>query len=390
MSAVAPGLRPGRRGRSARPRALRRDWWGRLRRRWRELPRGTRYYLLLVAVIGFAAFNTINNLLYLVGGLMVALLAVNAVLARVSVRGVTMSRSLPRHLYAGEPTDLAVTLTNRKRRMGAFALWVRDAVDGAPTHELFLLALPPGESRTTRYAHTFARRGRHHFDALAVHSAFPFGLFPRTATLTQPQPVIVYPHIDPVDELLFATLMDPRRFAHLTRGEGANIYGIREYRFDDDARHIAWKLSAKTGTLLMREFETEQAHDVTLILDNGVPDLDAVAHARFERAVRLTASLAWALVDAHFSVGLVTRSGRIAAGDGQQHLYRLLYDLALVAPAVGDEVSLPPLRVRDVSPALTAVVLANPDAQWVRTGRFPVVLAPPAATAAVSADGGAA
>ncbi len=363
--------------------------WGRVRHAWRTLPQATRYYLILVAVVGFAAFNTINNLLYLVGGLMLALLAVSAVLARASVRGLTVTRSIPPHLYAGDPVALTLAVTNTKRRLGAFTLRVRDAVDGAPTHDAFLLALPPGETRTTRYGHTFSRRGRHTFEALTVHSAFPFGFFPRTDTCTAPQPVVVFPHIDPVDEHLFASLVDPQRFAHLTRGEGANIYGIRDYQAEDDARHIAWKLSAKASTLLIREFETEQSREVTLVLDNGVQTRDALADERFESAVRLTASLAWALIDAHFSVRLITRSGRTRAARGQEHLYRLLYDLALIEPLFGAERTLPPLRVADVNPALTAVVLADPAMVWPRRSRFPVVAAPagPPEDAAVAAGG---
>lgn len=389
MTRAVPRLRASRRGVLRHPVRHFRTRMARLRHTWRTLPSGTRYFLLLVGVVAFAAFNTINNLLYMVGGLMVALLAVSAQLARASVRGLTLTRAVPPHLYADDPVDIAVSLTNTKRRFGAFALWVQDAVDHAPTHEAFLLALPPGAKRTTQYRHTFARRGLHEFDALAVHSAFPFGFFPRTETLTLPQPVVVYPHIDPVDEALFAALTDPQRFAHLTRGAGANIYGIREYRHDDDARRICWKLSAKTGTLLMREFETEQSREVTIVFDTGVPTLDAPTRARFEAAVRVAASLVWALIDAHFSVGLVTRSGRTPVARGQQHLYRLLYDLALIAPSVGAEETLPPLRVGDVNPALTAVVLANPVAGWLRHQRFPVVVTPPDPAASAGATSGA-
>ena len=347
-----------------------------LRRWWVGLPQGARYYLVLVAIIAFAAFNTENNLVYLVGGLMVALLVVSALLARASLRGLRVTRALPAHLYAEDPVRIQVTLTNLKRRLGAFAVRVRDAIDGRATHESYLLALPPAAEDRAEYQHTFERRGLHTFESLTVHSAFPFGLFPQQRAFSEPQRVVVYPHIDPVEDALLATLADPHRFVHMRRGGGANIFGVREYRSDDDARHICWKLSAKSDRLLMREYETEQTTEAMLILDNSLPEATPENAARLEAAVRLTASLAWALVHAHLTVRLITRDGRGPAGTGQQHLYRMLYDLALIQPVVGPEHELPPLRVHDVTPATCAVVLADPTVSWVVGSRFPVILAP--------------
>ena len=344
---------------------------------WRRLPPTTRAYLILTGVVGLAAYNTLNNLLYIVAGLMIALLVVSAVLARWSVRGLRLVRGLPHHLYAGEAVDVTVTLTNTKRHLGAFALTVEDAIDGERTHESYMLALPPGDTRTVQYAHTFARRGAHVFDTLTIRSAFPFGLFPRRTALTAPQRVVVYPHIDPVDAVLLTALVDPHRFAHLTRGTGVNLYGIREYCPGDDARHISWKLSAKAARLLLREFETEQSREIALIFDNALPAATAEHLALFEAAVRLTASLAAALTDEHCTVRLITRSGRGQAGRGQQHLYGLLYELALITPVVPDAGGvLPGLKLHDVNPALSAVVLADAAATWPAGMRFPIVLFP--------------
>lgn len=345
----------------------------------RALPGATWTYLLLTALVCVAAYNTLNNLIYIVAGLMIALLVVSAVLSRWSVRGLALARALPHHLFAGDPVDVTVSLQNTKRRIGAFALTLHDAIDGERTHEAFMLALPPGDTRMVRYTHTFPRRGRHTFAALRVRSAFPFGFFPREAVLAAPQEVVVYPHVDPVDEITLTNLVDLRRFMHVARGFGANLYGIREYRPGDDSRHICWKLSAKMGRLLLREYETEQSREVTLVFDNGLPAATPEATARFEAAVRLTASLAAALTNLHCTLRLITRAGRGYADRGQQHLYTILYELALIEPTVGPAHELPPLRLHDVNPHMAAAVLADPNATWVQAMRLPVVLAPGAA-----------
>lgn len=69
----------------------------------------------------------------------------------------------------------------------------------------------------------------------------------------------------------------------------------------DSARFVDWKLSAKTGTLKVREFTREDERRLMLVFDPFLPPVDPKDHryrlgareARFERAVSLAASIAW-------------------------------------------------------------------------------------------------
>ena len=72
-------------------------------------------------VIGFAAWNTGNNLLYLVLSAMLAFLVAANLIARLSLGDVAVQLRFPDHIFAGEPASLNVTLLNHKRLCPATA-----------------------------------------------------------------------------------------------------------------------------------------------------------------------------------------------------------------------------------------------------------------------------
>lgn len=118
------------------------------------------------------------------------------------------------------------------------------------------------------------RVGQHglHGLALEVHGA-P-GLFEVPLTFANPYGIEVLPRP------FMAYLMQPRGGrSHLVapsgrpgrvRGEGDDLRELREHQPGDPFRKIAWKASARRGTLLVREFEREERDVVWLVLDAAV------------------------------------------------------------------------------------------------------------------------
>jgi uncharacterized protein (DUF58 family) len=118
------------------------------------------------------------------------------------------------------------------------------------------------------------RVGQHglHGLALEVHGA-P-GLFEVPLTFANPYGVEVLPRS------FMAYLMQPRGGrSHLVapagrpgraRGDGDELRELREHQPGDPFRRIAWKASARRGTLLVREFEREERDVVWIVLDAAV------------------------------------------------------------------------------------------------------------------------
>jgi uncharacterized protein (DUF58 family) len=115
---------------------------------------------------------------------------------------------------------------------------------------------------------------------------------------------------------------------------------------------VHWKSSARTGRLLVREYEDELAREVTIAVDNALPEATRVAIAddrvtpalqleldALERAVSLAASLACAYLAVGWQVTVVARGGSVPAGASRTHEVRILKFLALL-PTVGDDIEL--------------------------------------------------
>jgi uncharacterized protein (DUF58 family) len=77
--------------------------------------------------------------------------------------------------------------------------------------------------------------------------------------------------------------------------------GIREYRRDDPMNRINWKASARTGELMVNQFDATTEYHVTILLDLDDPYI--LKHeALLEESIRITAGLAAQLIRAKMPV----------------------------------------------------------------------------------------
>jgi uncharacterized protein (DUF58 family) len=81
-------------------------------------------FIVFLVVIGFAAWNTGNNLLYLVLSAMIAFLIAANFIGRISIGDVSVQLRFPDHIYANEPANITVSVTNHKRFMPSYSFVV--------------------------------------------------------------------------------------------------------------------------------------------------------------------------------------------------------------------------------------------------------------------------
>ncbi len=79
-----------------------------------EVTTGGGIFLAILVVVAFAAWNTGNNLLFLVFSLLCSTAFVGWVAARASLRDLVVSARFPDHIFAGEAAPVIVTLRNAK------------------------------------------------------------------------------------------------------------------------------------------------------------------------------------------------------------------------------------------------------------------------------------
>lgn len=308
-------------------------------------------FLVIIIVVGFAAWNTGNNLLFLVFSLLCSTLFVGWIAARTSLRDLTVSARFPDHIFAAEPAPVIVTLRNTKRLLPSFSVFVEARGPGnesetTPTRRRYVKRLlayfsyvPHHASAEQRVEQLFPKRGHVLIDGFELSTRFPFGFFRRRRRLrARDVDIIVYPKPEMIGDELHLLPMSAGRMPSLRRGAGHDLFSMRDYQPQDDLRHIDWKATARSRRLTVREFTSEDERRITIVLDTRLPieqgePLQGVPlRERFEKGVVHTASLLNHFIDERAEVRLVLGDEVGPFGSGMEQLYRCLKRLALVTP----------------------------------------------------------
>ncbi|HJQ27293.1 MAG TPA: DUF58 domain-containing protein [Blastocatellia bacterium] len=276
-------------------------------------------FIVFLVVIGFAAWNTGNNLLYLILSAMMAFLIAANLIGRVSLAGVAVQLRFPDHIYAGESASISVTLLNHKRWLPSYSVLVealsepRDARDAGkddaatrrrgdaekeeadhrgtiiaasprprvpasllpPPLEIGKLAyfvlVPAGASGRHRIERTFKRRGRYPITGFRLATKFPAGFFKKWRRIDARGELIVYPKPEPLSDFYHSLPMLAGRVQSRVRGSGDDLYAIRRYQTSDHLRNIDWKATAKAQQMMVREHTREDEWRLTIVFDTMSP-----------------------------------------------------------------------------------------------------------------------
>jgi uncharacterized protein (DUF58 family) len=325
-------------------------------------------YIVTVLLIGIAALNTGNNLLYIIVAAMLAAILVSGIASAVVLRELELDIHLPEHVFAGREALGRIVLGNPRRWLPSFSVnvvaikhqsprrwrWVptsyafppksppgkqwinlpdrklRRLEDTKPAPAIFegsayFPYLPARSELKADLSLRFHRRGLYRQSAFGMATRFPFAFLVKTRRLALSREIIVYPAVEPADEFFEVLPLITGEFATFTRGRGSDLYRIREYAPEDSARHVDWKATAKSGSLKVREFSREDERKLRIVFDN--PPVGVLTETRYEDAVALAASLSW-----HFA-GENTEMSFVAQGyDGAPDLCRFLAHLATINP----------------------------------------------------------
>src|SRR5215204_3734736 len=302
-------------------------------------------FLVIIIVVGFAAWNTGNNLLFLVFSLLCSTLFVGWVHAGTSLRDLTVSARFPDHIFAAEAAPVIVTLRNTKRLLPSFSILVEargpvNEVDPKKRrrHVKRLLAyfsyVPHRAAAEQRVEQLFPTRGHVLIDGFELSTRFPFGFFRRHRRLrVRDVDIIVYPKPEVIGDELHLLPMYAGRMPASRRGAGHDLFSMRDYQPQDDLRHIDWKATARSRRLTVREFTSEDERRITIVLDTRLTkEANDEMSARFEHGVVQAASLLKHFIDERAEVRIVLGEEVGPFGTGVDHLYRCLRMLALVSP----------------------------------------------------------
>lgn len=304
-------------------------------------------YIAILFVIGIAAINTGNNLLYLVVAMMLSIIVISGILSESTLRGIEISRILPTHIFAKRPAAIRWGIANKKRYFPSFSLSIDELSHGGFSAESgYIIKLPAGDSVTQTCFYTFPQRGLYKLEGFKITTRFPFGFFRKGRRLSMPADMLVYPNIKPIRQGAAHSLSKSGDWAEKVKGLGANLHSIRDYTFMDDSRIIHWKSTAKTARLMAKEFEQEGKKRVEIVFHNTLAEHPGFKD-EFEDRVEEAAGIADYFIRLGFEVGFRSLNLEIPCKPGKGQLYRILRGLALIEPVAGDKPL--PLTIKVIS-----------------------------------------
>lgn len=231
-----------------------------------------------------------------IGAVMTVLILAAVLLCLGNIRFTAAITVATPRLTVGESTDIAIEVTNNRPAPTAAAR--ASLTLGSQSQSLHVPALAPHSTRRLVLPFHAAHRGTVAIGPLQIHRTDPFGLFRREHLTAQPTIVSVHPKTIPLSTGTIGTVrdLDGEASARIV-DDDLFFYGLRTYEPGDDLRHIHWISSAKTGHLMVRQFQATTVTSTHLGLVTSPADFRTPEE--FELAVSTFASLGVGFLSAH-------------------------------------------------------------------------------------------
>ncbi len=275
-------------------------------------------YIASTLLLGVAAVNTGNNLLFLVVSSMLGFMAVSGLLGWFNIRGLAVVVHLPDEVYAGVPTLVSIRIENGKRYLPSFLITAR--VAESPTS---YITLDPGSPETGSIQLAFPERGMHGVPVAVISSPFPVNFFVRYIRVPVPGLFPVFPAPRPSASPAAGGKPDAGAAqSHPAPGYDGELAKISDYRGGESLKQIHWRLSAKHEDFKVKHMTANAADPVVLELDR-IPGRD------LEERLAHCAYLVNRLQRAGRPVGLKLAGRVIAPASTRPHRLKLLGELAV-------------------------------------------------------------
>ncbi len=352
-----------------------------------EFTSGGAVFLGILVIVAFSAWNTGNNLLFLILAFLTSALIISFFVGNLALKKIDVKMRFPETIFAGETTPIMVSLHNRKRLFPAFSIVVE--VRGREREEsLFAeeikrllpkriakkLTHPPVVRRTLDYffyiprrtaienraEHTFEKRGRFIIKDFELTTRFPFAFFRHRRRLpAQEVEIFIFPKINPVTEDLENLPLEIGKFTVQKHGFGQDLLSLRDYQPSDDLRRVDWKATARTRRLIVREYAAEDEKRITVVFDprirrnakekvkslrerideeSGRNKKQSPASKRFEKGISRAASLLSHFADEKAETRLIIAGEKQDFGEGIPHLQESYKSLAAAEPKIVETV----------------------------------------------------
>ena len=236
--------------------------------------RNALYVLTIISLLVglFTGRADVFNVAYLIG----ALLFVSLIWTWLSLRGIAIRRTTrTRRSQVGRVFQEAFGV----RKTGILPkLWLEiHDHSSLPGHNAshIVPTLLSGREYTWEAATTCTARGEFQLGPITVASGDPFGFFNSPRRVGATERLVVYPLTVDVEQVILPVGLlsggDAQR--QLTHQITTNASSIRDYVSGDSMNRIHWRSTARTGNIMVKEFELDPLVDIWLYCDFSAASL---------------------------------------------------------------------------------------------------------------------
>jgi uncharacterized protein (DUF58 family) len=296
-----------------------------------------RVLIALLVVMLFMAVSTNYGLYYRLTYILSLVLVLSYLWTWLNGRWVTVTVERDRKITnVGGHLEERVSVANRCRHMPVGWVELREDSDMPDHGGAMVITLPRASYESWTFQIPCRRRGNFSLGPLNIVSGDPLGLFRRKRVYGEPYSFLVYPATTDLPNL-FVPVSDlqgestTRQYTHVVTPSAT---GIRDYVPGDGFNRVHWRTTARTGKLMVKEFDLEQSTNLWIVLDmHGAVQAGEGDESTEEYGVAIAASIAKKYLDAGLSVGLIACGESellLRPNPGASQLGRVLEALAMV------------------------------------------------------------
>ncbi|KUM31390.1 hypothetical protein AQ436_10610 [Arthrobacter sp. EpRS66] len=211
----------------------------------------------------------------------------------------------------------ALQITNKASRSSAAVMMELPVGHGATAFRIPRLAT--GEQHEELF--TIPTQRRQVLDVGPVRSVRqdPFAILRRQVKWTDTYELFIHPKTTALDGSSAGFIRDLEGMptSDLSNSD-VSFHALRDYQPGDDRRHIHWKSTARTGALMVRQFEETRRSHLALSLSTNLEEYsEAHAEEDFELAVSVAASIGQQAVAEQRKLAILTQAGPVRTDSGR-------------------------------------------------------------------------
>jgi len=235
------------------------------------LPAASGMMLILIGLcLGLAAYNTENNILFVALSLLISTIVMSGVFCWSNIISARWRLETSSTFRVGEDGEVAVVVENARQRFPLFCLLFHVGNDTTEeAHDLHLTeSIAPGASSRLVWRYRPKKRCIARFRIYEATSSFPFGFLRKFVPGECEVKAKIWPaRIEYRKLKMMGTGFGWQGASTKAKGTTGELIGLRQYCRGDAPRSIHWKVSARQGSLVVKQHAAESQARYSLVVN---------------------------------------------------------------------------------------------------------------------------